>query len=290
MTNGLGFFSYDIPDADSVRILISHLGYKRLDTLVSTLQSLYFALEPSAILMQAIEVKQVEKQVLEATPDPEKIAFNPLKSANAPRMSSDDLANALLIIPGVNFSRGVHRACRSGRRTHRQLGAFRRNHGARNQPLLGNMSVLNSKFVQQAFVSRGGFDAEFGGRAAGLIELTGKSGKNNRPYLDVSANLMNSNVLANIPVTGKFQSPQPGAVRLSIRGKTIFTCGWWTTGPTKPATSLLSLSDVTLPGPQCKVSFHPSDKLEMNVIFCTATIFKAATLPCSKPAITTATS
>ncbi len=271
MTNNLGFFSYDLPETDSVRILISHLGYKRLDTLIAAKQSATLFLEPSEIMIDAIVVTQVEKKVLEAAPQPEKIGFNPVKSQNSPRISSDDLANALLIIPGVNFQQGSSSglSIRGGAPTD-NLVLFDGIPVLETSHLLGNMSVLNSKFVQQAFVSRGGFDAEFGGRVAGLIELTGKSGKNNRPYLDASVNMLNSNVLASVPVSGKFS--------LTAAWRRSFIDRWQNflyyrlvdnvssddqnNSVSSTINPVIKYQDIN-----AKLSFHPSDKLEFNVNF-----------------------
>ena len=144
MTNDLGFFSVTIPETDSVRILISQLGYKRLDTLISGNQTATILLDPSEIMMEAIVVRQFEKSILEAAPQPEKIGFNPAKTANTPRISSDDMVNSLLYIPGVNFQQGSSAglSIRGGMPADNLvlldgITVLETSH------LLGNMSVLN---------------------------------------------------------------------------------------------------------------------------------------------------
>ncbi len=205
MTNELGYFNFPVPEADSVRVLVSHLGYRRLDTVVSVADPVVFSLIPSSVMVDPVKVVHYEKDVLQASPRPEKIAFNPLKASALPRIASDDLGNALLLIPGIEFFQGgLSGLSVRGSEPTDNLVLFDGIPVLETSHLLGNMSVLNAKFVQQAFVSRGGFDVTYGGRVAGLIELTGKSGKNNTPYLDVSANLLNTNVLASLPVTDKF--------------------------------------------------------------------------------------
>ena len=270
MTNPLGFFTYEVPLTDSVRILISHLGYKRLDTLVSTTTTATLFLIPSEILMPEIEVRQVEKKILEAAPQPDKIGFNPLKSANAPRISSDDLANALLLIPGVNFIQGGSPGLSiRGSVPTDNLVLFDGIPVLETSHLLGNMSVLNAKFVQQAFVSRGGFDAEFGGRVAGLIELTGKSGKNNRPYLDVSANLLNSNILANVPLSSKLSVTAAWRRSFIHQWNNYLYMRFIDDVPSENTTNNAVTSTIfptmKYQDVNAKISFHPSDKLEFNL-------------------------
>ncbi|MFW6309772.1 MAG: carboxypeptidase-like regulatory domain-containing protein [Prolixibacteraceae bacterium] len=270
MTNELGFFNVKIPETDSVRIRISHLGYQRIDTIVNSAKTIEIFLKPSDIMMETVEVRRYEKQVLQSAPQPGKVAFNPAKSLNAPRISNDDLANALLFIPGVNFLQGnsAGLSIRGGAPTD-NLVLFDGIPVLETSHLLGNMSVLNSKFVQQAFVSRGGFDSEFGGRVAGLIQLTGKSGKNNVPYLEVGANLLNTNVLANLPIGDKFS--------ITAAWRRSFIDQWENYLYLRLVNGVTPEGDVENPitssiypviqyeDLNAKLSFHPSDNLEFNL-------------------------
>ncbi len=268
MTNELGFFNFIVPESDSVRVLVSHLGYQRLDTLVPVNEQVVFHLKPSAIMVDVIKVVHYESRVLQASPRPEKVAFNPLKAASVPRIANDDMGNALLLIPGVDFIHGGTSGLSiRGSEPTDNLVLFDGIPVLETSHLLGNMSVLNAKFVQQAFVSRGGFDAGYGGRVSGLIELTGKSGKNNKPYLDLSANLLNTNVLANVPVTEKLS--------VTAAWRRSFIDSWQNylyfrliddvvSSEQNPVTStiipLVKFQDVN-----AKISFHPAENFEMNL-------------------------
>ena len=144
MTNDLGFFSFETEETDSVKLMISHLGYKRLDTVISSTQTAVIWLDPADILMEAIEIKRFEKQILQAAPQPEKIGFNPLKANNTPKISSDDLLNALLYIPGIDFiSGGTPGISIRGGDPNDNLILFDGIPVLETSHLLGNMSVLN---------------------------------------------------------------------------------------------------------------------------------------------------
>lgn len=268
MTNELGFFSFSIPAKDSVRLMVSYLGYHKIDTLVSTRNTSVIYLEPSEIMLKPIRVVHTEREVLQASPQAEKIAFNPLKSHNVPRISNDDMGNALLLIPGINFLQGGSSglSIRGGAPTD-NLVLFDGIPVLETSHLLGNISVMNAKFVQQAFVSRGGFDAGYGGRVSGLIELTGKSGKQNRPYIDLSANLLNTNALVNLPVGNKFS--------VTAAWRRSFVDSWQnylyyrlidnvTSTEQNPVTSTI-IPMVKYQDVNAKMSFHPSDNLEFNL-------------------------
>ncbi len=268
MTNELGFFRFQVPFSDSVHISISHLGYQRLDTIIPTAEKTTLALSPSDILLDPVKVVHYEKQVLQASPHSGKIGFNPQKSSQIPRISNDDMGNALLLIPGIHFFQGGSPGLSiRGSEPTDNLILFDGIPVLETSHLLGNISVLNAKFVQQAFVSRGGYGAGFGERVSGLIQLTGKSGKGNRPSLDMSANLLNSNILLNIPVTKKF------SVTAAWRRSFI---DYWQNylyyrliddvieQEENPVTSTI-IPNVKYQDVNAKMSFHPSEDLEFNL-------------------------
>ncbi len=205
LTNELGYFSFEATEDISVKIIISHLGYHRLDTVLQNFSKTNFfdlKLKPFPLALPEIKVLSLEKNVLEMTAQPDVVAFNPLQSANIPKIDESDLVNALTLIPGVNFLGGSYSglSIRGGSPSENLvlidgIPVLETNH------LFGNVSVLNSMFVKQAFVSRGGFDVCYGGRTSGIVELTGKTGKKNQPQADGSANLTNGNVFAAIPLS-----------------------------------------------------------------------------------------
>lgn len=205
ITNNLGFFQIETPE-EFVEVTISHLGYHRIDTIIptNTRKPFIIRLQPFVVLMEEVRILQKEKTILELGEFSEKIGFNPAQSASLPSMSNDDLVNMLSVIPGLNYLNGVGGgiSVRGGDPSENLvildgIPLLETGH------LLGNISMLNANFIRQAFVSRGGFDASFGDRSAGLIELSGKSGPITHPTIDLSANLLNSNIVANIPVVRK---------------------------------------------------------------------------------------
>lgn len=271
ITNELGFFKIELPAAEQVNVFISHLGYRKLDTLISTKSQSVIYLDPFDVMIDAVKVTNEEKNVIEASAQSEKIAFNPQKTSNAPRLANDDMANALLLIPGIDFLQGGNAGISiRGAYPTDNLILFDGIPVLEATHLLGNMSVLNSKFIQQAFVSRGGFDAGFGGKVGGLIELTGKSGKNAQPYLDVSANMLNFNALANLPVSEKFSVT--AAWRRSFIDKWqnyLYTRLTDNITTENTQNSLIAGINPTFEYQDInsKISFHPSDNLEFNVNF-----------------------
>lgn len=216
ITNQLGYFQIET-SAKEIQLIITHLGYQRLDSIlaVNTNQPNNIRLSPLTILMDEVRILQKEKSILELGDFSEKVGFNPAQSSSLPRLVNDDLINMLTIIPGMNYLNGVGGglSIRGGDPSENLvlldgIPLLETGH------LIGSVSMLNAHFVRQAFVSRGGFDASFGDRSAGLIELTGKSGPLTHPTIDLSANLLNTNLVANLPIAQKISFS--GAWRRSL--------------------------------------------------------------------------
>ncbi len=202
MTNDLGYFRFDAPPGEVV-LSLTHLGYHRLDTLIRSGDPvpLSIRLVPFTLMMEEVSVVTREKEMLDMGDHAGRTGFNPARSANLPRLAHDDLANMLTLIPGVSLLGGSQGGLSiRGSDPSENLVLLDGIPLLETGHLFGNLSVLNAGFVRQAFVSRGGFDARFGDRAAGLIELTGKTGSRTSPTGEASANLLNGNLMASIPL------------------------------------------------------------------------------------------
>ncbi|MGE5393982.1 MAG: TonB-dependent receptor domain-containing protein [Candidatus Saccharibacteria bacterium] len=206
ITNELGHFSLQDNSGKAFAISISHLGYHRLDTLIQPGYKgfLNLRLRPFAMELAQVNIKAREKNVLEMAPQSDAIAFNPRQTANIPRVDENDMVNALTLIPGINFLGGSYSglSIRGGSPSENLITidgipVLETNH------LFGNVSALNSKFIKQAFVSRGGYDVSKGDRVSGIVELIGKTGKRSNPEADLSANLINGNGFGAIPLGKK---------------------------------------------------------------------------------------
>lgn len=206
ITNDMGLFTLQDHSGKAFTISISHLGYHRLDTMIQPgLKGfLNLKLKPFALELAQVNIKAREKNVLEMTPQNDAIAFNPKQTANIPRVDENDMVNALTLIPGINFLGGSYSglSIRGGSPSENLITidgipVLETNH------LFGNVSALNSKFIKQAFVSRGGYDVSQGDRVSGMVELIGKTGRKSNPEADLSANLINGNAFAALPLGKK---------------------------------------------------------------------------------------
>jgi ferric enterobactin receptor len=269
ITNELGYF-YLETTADSVRFSITHLGYQRLDTIVvaRTDAPIRIRLIPFVTMFAEVNVIRQEKNTIEMSKYAEKVGFNSSQSATMPRLANDDLVNMLTMIPGVSFLCGPTGGLSiRGSNPSENLIILDGIPLLETGHLFGNVSALNAGFIRQAFVSRGGFDTQFGDRVSGLIELTGRTGSRSSPTFETSANLLNGDMMASIPITKKFSIT--GALRRSY-------IDYWKNYLFKKLLGETRLTDVSnqevnvLPTVRyqdinLKASFHPSENNEITL-------------------------
>ncbi len=204
-TNELGIFSQMMPETDRMSVKISHLGYQQMDTVLSVSPGVFhrIRLRPYSVQMKAIKVYQEQKDMIALNKESERIAFNPAQSANLPRIDDSDLITALSLIPGIQLAGGQTPGISiRGSSPSENLILLDGMPVLETSHLFGNMSVLNAKFISQAFVSRGAFDATYGERVAGMVELTGQYNYF-KPALNLSAGLLNVNAAGQIPLGKK---------------------------------------------------------------------------------------
>lgn len=200
ISNEMGVFSAKIIEQEQLKINISHLGYQRLDTVISLNPSRFHTirLKPFAINIEIIQVFQQEKNLVEMGNQGERIAFNPKQSASLPKIDDSDLISSLSLIPGICFLGGQTQGISiRGSSPSENLITMDGIPVLETSHLFGNLSVLNSKYISQAFVSRGGFDATAGEKVSGIVELKGKSNYY-KSSLDLSANLLNGSATGSL--------------------------------------------------------------------------------------------
>lgn len=207
ITNEMGFFSKTFEGDNNVDLSIKHVGYEAFDTSFVLRSSAMIEIKlepmPRLIPINAMGLMPINFFV-EMSEDPEMVTFLPASTLQMPSVESSDLINVLITIPGINYLKGVDAglSIRGGSPSDNLvlidgIPMVESNH------LMGNLSVLNAKYIQQAFVSRGGFGAEYGGRTSGIVDLTGKAGSSERTEIDFTANQLHTNIYVGLPINQK---------------------------------------------------------------------------------------
>ena len=177
-TNQYGFFSLSV-DADSVNLVVSHIGYTPVtfvQLLTEDLQ-LNIELEPTATELDEIEVVATGESVVEAV-QISQIRL-PIETIRAlPVLAGElDIFKTLQLLPGVQSGReGASGLYVRGGGPDQNLvlldGAtvYNANH------LFGFLSVFNGDAIKDVNLIKGGFPARYGGRLSSVIDLSMKEG------------------------------------------------------------------------------------------------------------------
>jgi ferric enterobactin receptor len=276
VTNEMGFFYKTLHAKGKYRFKIQHVGYRPVDTIIHITDDvlLDFELIPNRKI-ELMSSKMIPARfIIELSEVPEMVLYNPRNAIEVPGVEQNDIVNALTIIPGINYLKGVDTglSIRGGAPSDNLvlidgIPIIETSH------LMGNLSVLNSKYIRQAFVSRGGFGAEYGGRTAGIVDLSGKTGNNKNPVVDFTANMLHTNIYVGVPVnetsslSASFKKsfvdiwPQFLINNFALENKTVeFDTG-------SPVWADVDRTEVNYSDANVKLNIRPSEHTELSFNF-----------------------
>jgi ferric enterobactin receptor len=205
VTNNMGFFSDEVIGMGDVRIRVNQQGYYPLDTALVLADGREIVLKLKPLWEVGNSITGIYKGLFQFNipESPNLLALNPRLGSYFPGVESNDFANSFNPFSGIYLSDGNNTGLTTRGISPSEnmimmdgIPMFNSSH------LSGQVSTVNSKFVHQAFISRGGFGAEYGGGTSGIIDLTSRSGQG-RTVVDFTASMLDANLFVGIPVTPK---------------------------------------------------------------------------------------
>jgi ferric enterobactin receptor len=216
VTNEYGLFSDEIVSTGEVRIKVKQIGYYPLDTafMMSDGKDIVLKLNPIWKIENAYNDSYTGIFPVDFPKSSDLIALNSQSGTYVPGIEENDFTNSLKLLSGIYLS-GDNNAGLSFRGISPSENLIMMD----GIPVLnyshldGQISGLNSKFINQAFIMRGGFGAEYGGSSSGIIDLSGKTVQN-KSFVDFTANMLDVNLFMGIPINN--QISVSGSVRKSV--------------------------------------------------------------------------
>jgi hypothetical protein len=202
VTDLSGNFSF-LSSTDSIySIKVSHLGYYILDTMISGQSNQKFLLTPSVLKLPEIEIKNklVERSTLIGD-QPGMMKLNHQVANFLPGFGDNSVFNLLRLQPGIlaageQTNELIIWGCYEGQSkvifdgfTLYSLKNFN-----------DNISAFNPLMAKDIEVYKGGYDARYGERVGGIVNITGKNGNTQRPAFSVDINNMTLNGMVEIPI------------------------------------------------------------------------------------------
>ena len=208
-----GDFTYTSPTDSIFNVRVSHLGYYFLDSMISAGYEQEFQLIPSSIGLNEVVItgKTVEKST-QIGDQAGVMKLNHKIARFLPGFGDNSVINLLRLQPGI---------LASGEQTNDLIiwGSYAGHsqvlfdgfsiYGLKN--FNDNISAFNPLTAKNIEIYKGGFDARFGERVGGIVNITGKNGSTKKPGLTISANNMTLNVMGELPILSK------GSLLVSIR-------------------------------------------------------------------------
>ncbi len=178
-TNQYGFFSISVP-ADSVTVVVSHLGYHTL-TLTRFVDSdlrLDLALDPASLFLDEIEVvaQRAESHVSRTQMSRVDLPANQIEAVPA-LLGEVDILRVIQLLPGVQSGmEGTTGIYVRGGGPDQNLFVLDGTQIYNPSHLFGFLSTFNGDAIKDVSLLKGGFPARYGGRLSSVVDLTMKEG------------------------------------------------------------------------------------------------------------------
>ncbi|MFK7922932.1 MAG: carboxypeptidase-like regulatory domain-containing protein [Bacteroidia bacterium] len=212
-TDAKGYFVLmDIPlHLDSLEI--RYFGYTSTTFGLAKSKHYEVEMERSQHQLDEISITGGSDQAVNIADAASILEINPRRVESLSGLGEPDLLRAIQFLPGIHSSDesagGLH--IRGGRPEENLIlldgiTVYQAGH------LFGNFSAFNPHSVKSLTVQRGGFDARYGGRVSGVIDITSRPEQMQQATAEAGINLLNANALVQVPFWDK-----KAALMVSIR-------------------------------------------------------------------------
>lgn len=214
-TNQRGYFILTDVDKENAILSISYIGYSKKEIELKNLD----AGKPIKIELMQTDFQTGEVVVVgdqykfwKSSENVSQITISPLTISKLPNIGEKDIFRSLQLLPGISSlndgSAGLY--IRGGTPDQNLIlldgiTVYHVDH------FFGFFSAFNADAIKDVQVYKGGFESKFGGRLSSVVELSGKTGDNEKFRMSIGANLLSLNAVAEIPLWKK------GSVLISAR-------------------------------------------------------------------------
>lgn len=206
-TNTDGYFSITSDKTDSITLKVSYLGFQPVKLKVAPLaksEIITIELNRNSTEISDVIVVKNQHELLAVEDKPGVFQWNSRKNTDPPSLSNLDIAAPLQLLPGIDG-------------TTESLSGLVVRHSPSDKNLFvydgftiyhidhffGAFTSFNSKAIKDIRITRGGFDSRWGGRASSVVEITGKTGNENKLAVDIGTDQLSSDVELEGPIGKK---------------------------------------------------------------------------------------
>jgi len=194
----------EVPSDTSI-VQVSYIGYEKPAAMIGRSAALTgnldFDLKPTLKNLPSVQINARSKNLLEIDENISQLTFNTSEISTLPNLGENDVFSALRRLPGISGGQDAESGLRiRGGQTDQNLVMFDGISVYHVDHLFGFLSAFNSNVIKNVRVNKGGFDARFGGRSSGVVDITGIDGNKVKPSIQAEATMLSANVLLELPV------------------------------------------------------------------------------------------
>ena len=207
-SNPDGYFSLISNQKDSITLSVSYIGFEPIQMKVAPMvhsdNMLVLELDRNDLLIKGTTITRNITDLVNSENEPGAFRWNSSGENNPPTISGVDIAAPLQFLPGIDG-------------TTESLSGLMVRHSQSDKNLFiydgftiyhidhffGAFTSFNAKAIKDIRVIRGGFDSRWGGRASSVIEITGKTGNENKFIADGGADPLGVDVELEGPIGKK---------------------------------------------------------------------------------------
>ncbi|MEM6397008.1 MAG: TonB-dependent receptor plug domain-containing protein [Bacteroidota bacterium] len=203
-TNADGYFEFGLPKYETLQATISYIGYKDLLVNISKKSeegcpTFHLALDLENMPIATISEFTVD--MLKPEPAKNRYRFEPQEIPTLPGWGEPDVLRSLQLLPGISSPDGTASDLQiRGSSSDQNLVLWDGITIYQTGHFFGQYSAFNPYLIESVDVYRGGFDAQYGGRLAGIIDINSSSNLGEEARYGFGANLVSAHALAEIPL------------------------------------------------------------------------------------------
>jgi ferric enterobactin receptor len=203
-TNTDGYFVIVSRPIGKISLSVRYIGYMPLETLVdnqANSKPVAISLAPTTLEVEGITVT-AQAEMLRATEKISQVTISPQQLSSLPNIGEADVFRTLQLLPGVSaVSDGSSGLYVRGGTPDQNLILFDGMTIYHVDHFFGFFSAFNADAIKDIQLLKGGFGAEYGGRLSSVVNLTGKTGDQNRLRFGCGLNLLSANASLELPVS-----------------------------------------------------------------------------------------
>ncbi|MEM6813570.1 MAG: TonB-dependent receptor [Bacteroidota bacterium] len=267
-----GFFSLP-PIEDTLKLKVSYLGYKKADfTVLPDAKPLEINMEQNPLVLQEVILDANKENDLSIPVS--SFTLNPRQFNALPVLGETDVFKTLQLLPGISATNESTLGFQvRGSNAYQNLVIMDGFTVYHLDHFFGIFSTINPNFINTVNIYKGGFSAEYGGRASSVVDVSSRPGFRDKVSGGAGINFLSTNFYLDIPISNKLNA----MIGLRNSFTSIIESDLYTDFLTSSRQNFISSFDnpnlnslelspsLSFYDLNAKMSYRPSDKTTINI-------------------------